>query len=442
PVRPPSARGLRARPPQPPSAPPAPPPPPGGLPRPPPPPPPPPAAGATILVSYVLPERGVTPDVGELTAQLGRVLPDYMVPTAIVVLDEIPLTPVGKLDRRALPEPVLETRAYRAPRSTAEQVIAEVIGEVLGVDQVGLDDDFFALGGDSIVSIQVVSRARAKGVDFTPREVFQARTVEALAAAATVGGAPGDEAGELPATPTAMRLLEHGGSGVEPRAIVLEVPASCPAEAVETAVGAVLDQHPMLWARLDTRGAVPVLRIPVAADRGERQFSWLDPELGETTLPIDDVVGAAVDALDPEQGRNIHFVATGTPEAFRLVVVANAMVVDDVSWRTIIDQLTTAWNRGRHAAPAAPESGLGALIRSLAERAHSPAIAAEAQWWQQTLAAATRDDLPTGAADLRSRRRVSLTKTPQGTEALAAVAEANHATDDQVQLTAVAQAQH
>nr|WP_280485456.1 non-ribosomal peptide synthetase [Nocardia cyriacigeorgica] len=400
------------------------------------------AAGATILVSYVLPERGVTPDVGELTAQLGRVLPDYMVPTAIVVLDEIPLTPVGKLDRRALPEPVLETRAYRAPRSTAEQVIAEVIGEVLGVDQVGLDDDFFALGGDSIVSIQVVSRARAKGVDFTPREVFQARTVEALAAAATVGGAPGDEAGELPATPTAMRLLEHGGSGVEPRAIVLEVPASCPAEAVETAVGAVLDQHPMLWARLDTRGAVPVLRIPVAADRGERQFSWLDPELGETTLPIDDVVGAAVDALDPEQGRNIHFVATGTPEAFRLVVVANAMVVDDVSWRTIIDQLTTAWNRGRHAAPAAPESGLGALIRSLAERAHSPAIAAEAQWWQQTLAAATRDDLPTGAADLRSRRRVSLTITAEGTEAVAAVAEAYHASVDEVLLTAVALALH
>ncbi|TLF82503.1 amino acid adenylation domain-containing protein [Nocardia cyriacigeorgica] len=400
------------------------------------------AAGATILVSYVLPERGVTPDVDELTAQLSRVLPDYMVPTAIVVLDEIPLTPVGKLDRRALPEPVLETRAYRAPRSTAEQVIAEVIGEVLGVEQVGLDDDFFALGGDSIVSIQVVSRARARGVDFTPRDVFQARTVEALAAAATVAGAPGDEAGELPATPTAMRLLEHGGSWVEPRAIVLEVPASCPAEAVETAVGAVLDQHPMLWARLDTSGAAPMLRIPVAADRVDRQFSWLDPELGETTLPIDDVVGAAVDALDPEQGRNIHFVATGTPEAFRLVVVANALVVDDVSWRTIIDQLTTAWNRGRHAAPAAPESGLGALIRSLAERAHSPGIAAEAQWWQQTLAAATRDDLPTGAADLRSRRRVSLTITAEGTEAVAAVAEAYHASVDEVLLTAVALALH
>ncbi|WP_280234118.1 non-ribosomal peptide synthetase, partial [Nocardia cyriacigeorgica] len=400
------------------------------------------AAGATILVSYVLPERGVTPDVAELTAQLGRVLPEYMVPTAIVVLDEIPLTPVGKLDRRALPEPVLETRAYRAPRSAAEQVIAEVIGAVLGVEQVGLDDDFFALGGDSIVSIQVVSRARAKGVDFSPRDVFQSRTVEALAAAATVAAAPGDEAGELPATPTAIRLLEHTGTGVEPRAIVLDVPSSCPAEAVETAVGAVLDQHPMLWVRLDRSGAAPRLRIPAAADRVDRQFSWLDPELGETTLPIDDVVGAAIDALDPEQGRNIHFVATGTPEAFRLVVVANALVVDDQSWRTIVDQLTAAWNRGRHAAPAAPESGLGALIRTLAERAHSPEMLAEAQWWQQRLAAATRDDLPTGAADLRSRRRVSLTITAEGTEAVATVAEAYHATVDEVLLTAVALALH
>ncbi|NEW50308.1 amino acid adenylation domain-containing protein [Nocardia cyriacigeorgica] len=400
------------------------------------------AAGATILVSYVLPERGVTPDVDGLTAQLGRVLPEYMVPTAIVVLDEIPLTPVGKLDRRALPEPVLETRAYRAPRSEAEQVIAEVIGEVLGVEQVGLDDDFFALGGDSIVSIQVVSRARAKGVGFTPRDVFQSRTVEALAAAATVAGAPGDEAGELPATPTAIRLLEHTGTGVEPRAIVLDVPSNCPAEDVETAVGAVLDQHPMLWVRLDRAGAAPRLRIPAVADRVDRQFSWLDPERGETTLPIDDVVGAAIDALDPEQGRNIHFVATGTPEAFRLVVVANALVVDDLSWRTIIDQLTAAWNRGRHAAPAAPESGLGALIRALADRATSPAMAEEAQWWQQKLAAATRDDLPTGAADLRSRRRVSLTITAEGTEAVAAVAEAYHATVDDVLLTAVALALH
>ncbi|MDN2501596.1 amino acid adenylation domain-containing protein, partial [Nocardia nova] len=144
------------------------------------------ATGTTILVSYVRSAAGLPLDTETLTAELAARLPEYMVPTAIVVLDEIPLTPVGKLDRKALPEPVLEAKRYRAPQTATEQVVAEVIGEVLGVDRVGVDDDFFALGGDSIVSIQVVSRARARGVHFTPRDVFTARTVEALARAATV----------------------------------------------------------------------------------------------------------------------------------------------------------------------------------------------------------------------------------------------------------------
>ncbi|WP_440446570.1 phosphopantetheine-binding protein, partial [Nocardia amamiensis] len=84
-----------------------------------------------------------------------------MVPTAIVVIDEIPLTPVGKLDRKALPEPELAPREFRAPANEVEAVIAEVFAEVLGVEQIGLDDSFFALGGDSILSIQLVSRAKA-----------------------------------------------------------------------------------------------------------------------------------------------------------------------------------------------------------------------------------------------------------------------------------------
>ncbi|ONM50457.1 non-ribosomal peptide synthetase [Nocardia donostiensis] len=394
-------------------------------------------AGATMLVSYVLPAPDANPDTADLTADLAQVLPDHMVPAAIIVLDQIPLTPVGKLDRRALPEPVLETRAYRAPRTRAEEVVAAVIGEVLGIEQVGVDDDFFALGGDSIVSIQVVSRARAQGVEFAPRDVFEARTVAALAARASVAGSAGDESGELPATPTAVRLLGNSVPGVEVRAIVLGVPRECPAEDVETAVCAVLQQHPMLWVRLDPDPTEPVLRIPPAGQRHDQQFRWLDPDSGETTLPIDDVVQAAAAALDPVEGRNIHFVATGTPEQFLLVVVANALVVDDISWRTIIDQLTTAWNHGRHAAPAAPESGLGAIIRSLAEYARSPQLAEEALWWERALTAVPQAPA-IGAADLRARRRVSLTITAEGTEAVATVAEAYHATVTEVLLTAVA----
>ncbi|AVL26440.1 hypothetical protein NBRGN_112_01580 [Nocardia brasiliensis NBRC 14402] len=392
-------------------------------------------SGATMLVSYVLPAQGATLDIAALTEELGAILPEYMVPTAIVELDEIPLTPVGKLDRRALPEPALATAAYRAPQTQAELAIAEVIGEVLGLDRVGLDDDFFALGGDSIVSIQVVSRCRARGVTFTPRAVFESRTVAALARVAVVEDGPGDESGDLPLTPHAARLLD---AGVEVRAIALDVPDSCAVEAVHAAVGKVLDQHPMLWVRLDRAGEAPVLRIPPVDERTGEAFRRLDPQHGETSLPIDDVVQAAAAALDPEQGRNIHFVLTGGPEGrSTLIVVANGLVVDDISWRTIVDQLTAAWSRGRHAAPAAPESGLGVLIRALSTRAHDLRTVGELGWWERALgavpAAADTDQL-----DLRTRSRVSLAITAEGAAAVAAVAAAYHTIVDDVLLTAVA----
>ncbi|MRH91644.1 amino acid adenylation domain-containing protein [Nocardia sp. SYP-A9097] len=147
---------------------------------------------ATVLVSYVHPAPGATVDVAELSALAESTLPPHMVPGAIMVLDEIPLTPVGKLDRAALPPPVIEARAYRAPETPAQQTVSTVIAEVLKVDRVGLDDDFFSLGVDSITSIQIVSRARAQGLAFKAKDVFAARTVEglaALAAAVTPGEA-------------------------------------------------------------------------------------------------------------------------------------------------------------------------------------------------------------------------------------------------------------
>ncbi|AYF77084.1 amino acid adenylation domain-containing protein [Nocardia yunnanensis] len=136
---------------------------------------------ATALVSYVHAAPGFTIETEVLAELAERTLPAHMVPAAIIVLDEIPLTPAGKLDRRALPEPELETTEYRAPETPAQQAVAEVIAEVLRLDRVGLDDDFFTLGVDSITAIQIVSRARARGLGFKPKEMFAARTVAALA---------------------------------------------------------------------------------------------------------------------------------------------------------------------------------------------------------------------------------------------------------------------
>ncbi|MEU7765421.1 amino acid adenylation domain-containing protein [Nocardia sp. NPDC049190] len=393
-------------------------------------------SGATILVSYVLPATGATLESAVLTERIGQILPDHMVPTAIVVLDEIPLTPVGKLDRRALPEPDVATRAYRPPRTRAELVIAAVIGEVLGIDRVGLDDNFFALGGDSIVSLQVVSRSRARGVTFAPREVFESPTVAALARVAGVEDEPGEESDELPLTPHAARLLD---TGIEVRAIAMDVPETCSVEMVRAAVAAVLEQHPMLWARLEYAvDGKPMLRIPAVAERTGEALRRLDPQRGETSLPIDDVVQAAAAALDPEQGRNIHFVLTGDPGArSTLIVVASSLVVDDISWHAMVDQLTVRGNRARHAAPTQPASGLGTLIRALSARAHDPATVDEMDWWRRTLGTVSAPAMAE-VRDLGARSRVSLTITGEGAAAVAAAAEAYHAGMEDVLLTAVA----
>ncbi|MYV97231.1 phosphopantetheine-binding protein, partial [Streptomyces sp. SID3343] len=176
-------------------------------------------------------------DAQELRAAVAQRLPDYMVPSAFVVLDRLPLTANGKVDRAALPEPEIAGGAYRAPRTPREKVLVAVFAEVLGLERVGLDDDFFATGGDSIRSLQVVSRARAKDVEITPKLIFEHRTPAALAEAATsvseadatdashgVDGIDGDTGDDsvVPLPPIARHLLDAGG-GYERFAMALAV---------------------------------------------------------------------------------------------------------------------------------------------------------------------------------------------------------------------------
>ncbi|RVW06847.1 non-ribosomal peptide synthetase [Prescottella agglutinans] len=141
------------------------------------------ATGSKVLVSYVRPVAGREVDTAALLEFVGRSLPRHMVPATVMVLDEIPLTPVGKLDRQALPAPVFEAKEFRAPATATEELVASVFADILDTPRVGRGDDFFELGGNSLIATQVVSRlSAAVGAQIPVRAVFEASTVEALAA--------------------------------------------------------------------------------------------------------------------------------------------------------------------------------------------------------------------------------------------------------------------
>ncbi|WP_278264595.1 non-ribosomal peptide synthetase [Nocardia sp. AG03] len=167
-------------------------------------------SGATILVSYVHAAPGATVDPPALIAVAERALPAHMVPTVIMPLDTIPLTPVGKLDRRALPEPVLEHAEFRAPSTPVEQIVAGTFAQVLDLAEdatPGLDDDFFALGGNSLLATQVAARlGAALDTDFPVRLLFEVPTVGALA----------------------QRLTETAGAGARPALVAGERPERIP----------------------------------------------------------------------------------------------------------------------------------------------------------------------------------------------------------------------
>ncbi len=214
--------------------------------------------GDKRLVGYVT----GTADPAGLRAALAERLPAYMVPAAVVVVTALPLTVNGKLDTRALPAPEYQDAdRYRAPASAVEEILAGIYAQVLGLERVGVDDSFFDLGGDSILSMQVVARARAAGVMCRPRDIFVEQTVARLARVAGVAdGAAGviDEGvGPVLATPIMCWLhsVEPGPVEQFNQTVLVQAPAGVTEADVVVVLQALLDRHAMLRLRVDDDGA-------------------------------------------------------------------------------------------------------------------------------------------------------------------------------------------
>ncbi|MFI1935555.1 amino acid adenylation domain-containing protein, partial [Streptomyces sp. NPDC020330] len=362
--------------------------------------------GRTRLVAYVVPAGG-TADHAELRAHVERELPEYMVPSAFVSLDALPLTANGKLDRKALPAPQQGTAvAAKAAGTAVEELLSTLFAEVLGVASVGVDESFFELGGDSIVSIQLVSRARKAGLTLTPRDVFEHKTVEALAAMAddTAGTPDGtatvvsDEGiGAVPLTPAVHWLRELNGpvDGFS-QAALLKVPAELGAERLAAALQAVLDHHDALRLRLTRIGGV-VWGL-AAAERGavgaadliqRVSVEGLDEDALRAT--VDEHTRAARELLSPEAGSLVRAVwfDAGPDRAGRLLLVVHHLAVDGVSWRILLPDLAEAWQslaEGGQPALAPVGTSFRRWAERLSELAQDPARMAETTLWAELLA--------------------------------------------------------
>ncbi|MBF6481229.1 non-ribosomal peptide synthetase, partial [Nocardia cyriacigeorgica] len=222
------------------------------------------AATGAQLVGYLLAERDAEIDLAAVRAALAERLPSYMRPSAFVVLDEFPVNASGKLDRTALPAPVHEAAVFRAPSTDAEQLVAEAFAAVLGIERAGLDDDFFALGGNSLNATQVVARvATALDAELGVRELFDAPTVAAFAVRAlarrgTRAGHPlvrRERPARIPLSPAQQRmwflnrfLSEDTGVGdaVDNIPVALRLTGELDREALAAALTDIVGRHETL----------------------------------------------------------------------------------------------------------------------------------------------------------------------------------------------------
>ncbi|MFD8917918.1 amino acid adenylation domain-containing protein [Streptomyces sp. NPDC059569] len=360
--------------------------------------------GVRTLTGYAVPAAGSVLDPVALRGRLVETLPEYMVPATVLVLPELPLNANGKIDRRALPVPdELSPAAGRAPRTPAEELLCSLFAEVLGLEQVGADIGFFDLGGDSIMSIQLVSRAQRAGLVISPRDVFRHRTVEGLAAVARTGTATGARAddvptGQVPLTPIVAWLHEQGGpvDGFH-QSMLLTTPAGADTGRLAAVLDALFAQHPMLCSRLTAaedgwrwhvtdEPAVPAGRLLEYVDARGRTPRELAVLVAERTA-------AAPNRLDPWSGRLVEAVwfDSGPLLPGRLLLVVHHLVVDGVSWRIVLTDLAHAWQDAAADRPVRlqpPTTSFRRWARLLADEARGPGRAAELPHWKAVLAEA------------------------------------------------------
>jgi len=417
-------------------------------------------AGGKQLLAYAVPVPGAAPRPELLRAFLAEALPDFLVPAAVVLVRSMPMTSSGKIDRNALAatDPA-RPEVSRPPANPREELLCRLMAEVVGVPEVGAEDDFFAIGGDSISAIQLASRARTSGAALVPRDVFTRRTPARLALAAETQDAAADRepaaAGPLPLTQAAAWLAASGAEPDAPgltQAMVLRVPPGLDEKRLCAALQSLVDHHDVLRLKLTVgqEGDWQPVITPLGTVAAREWVSRADAR-GLTGQALRDLVVARTEAarreLDPVAGvvgRLLWFDAGEEPG--RLVLLLHHLVVDGVSWRILLPDLALAHHASAEGGPVElPPVGtsLREWAHHLARAAVDPSTTGELGYWRET--ARTADPL-LGARPLSAERDTegasrSFTLTLPPDEAgplLSAVPARHRAGPEEVLLTGLA----
>jgi aryl carrier-like protein len=318
--------------------------------------------GEKRLTAYVA-GREEELKVSEIREYLKERLPGYMVPTWIVVMEELPVGPSGKINPRDLPKPEMEGEEgnYKEAGTEVERKLVGIWEEVLGVGRVGIHDNFFELGGDSILSIQVITKARGEGLQITPRQIFERQTIAELAELVESGGErerveaeQGAISGRVPLTPIQAAFF---GYELEKKqhfnhAVLLELDGEVETALVEEAVEELVKQH-------------DVLRMKYV--RGEQGWEqWCEEKKKEGVYERRDLSGVEAGRRREEMERDIEQVQAGMDleagrlmkvveyelgeeEGKRLLLVIHHLLVDGVSWRILLEDLKRGDGTGHRA---------------------------------------------------------------------------------------------
>ncbi|BAY25368.1 non-ribosomal peptide synthase [Calothrix sp. NIES-2100] len=374
------------------------------------------------LVAYVV-KSDESLTTNQLRQFLKQQLPEYMIPSDFVTLDTLPLTPNGKIDRKALPTPdaeIIRENEYVAPRTAIEQTLTNIWQQLLLKEKISIHDNFFEIGGDSILSIQVVSRAKNSGIQITPKQIFQNQTIAELAQVAnttvSVESKQGLVTGFAPLTPIQHWFFEQNKP--EPhhynQSVLLQVTHDVQSELIAIAVKKLLEHHDALRLRFTSVAdeykqinqglddSVPFAVVDLSSTPKHEQLQALEKIATEYQASLNLSTGPIM---------RVVLFNLGDDSDARLLIIVHHLAVDGVSWRILLPDLESIYQQLIAQKPIELNAKTTAFIdwaEKLNNYAQSETIKLELDYWlNQPWAKIT--PLPSNYADIQQENAVSNT---------------------------------